>query len=65
MNLIEGLQKEIARNQELIKLYETFPMGHIAAALFKQDIAAAESAIACGDTVAMVRTYAALKENDA
>lgn len=57
MNLIEGLQEEIKRVNEIIKEYED-PLlngaGMFAATLLKGSIKQAENAIAQMDTVAML-----------
>lgn len=61
MNLIEGLQSEMNRVREIIKVYETIPTGALAATMMKMDIAETEKAIATGDTVEMMRCYEDLK----
>jgi len=63
MNLIEGLQKEMDRNRELLEMYEYVPAGLFGAANIKKDIKDAEAAIADGDTLAMMRCYEQLKQN--
>lgn len=62
MNLIEGLQTELNRNREILKLYEEIPTGAFGAIMIKQGIATAEKAIGENDIVAMVRSLAELKE---
>ncbi|MCK5617251.1 hypothetical protein KAR91_86100 [Candidatus Pacearchaeota archaeon] len=64
MNLIEGLQKELARNRELLKAYEEIPTGAFGAAMIKGSIEIAENAMACGDTVAMLKAYKDLEESE-
>jgi hypothetical protein len=59
-SLGEALPQEIARVQELIKDYESVPMGHIAAGLMKQDIKKAHEAMISGDMVGMLAAYQAL-----
>jgi len=65
MNLIEGLQQEIKRVNEIIKEYEN-PMllgtGFFAATMMKRSIKQAENAIAQMDTVAMIIALKDLKE---
>ena len=53
MNLIEGLQAEIKRVNEIIPYYEEIPTGIFAITLMKNSINNAEKAIAGMDTVAM------------
>ena len=60
-SLAETLPQEIARVQELIKDYESVPIGHIAASLMKQDIAKAHTAMMAGDLVGMIAAYEELK----
>lgn len=60
-SLGEALPREIERVQELIKEYESVPMGHIAASMMKADIKKAHDAMISGDIVGMVRLYAELK----
>ena len=64
MNLIEGLQKEIARNREILKFYEEIPQGVFGATMIKRDIKIAEKAIANIDTVQMVRSLKTLRETN-
>jgi len=63
-NLMDGLLEELRRNRELAAIYDTIPTGAIGAALIRRDIATAEKAIAESDTVAMLRVYNALKNNE-
>lgn len=60
-SLGEALPKEIERVQELIKDYESVPMGHIAATLMKQDIKKAHDAMMSGDLPGMLAAYEELK----
>lgn len=64
MNLIEGLQKEIERNKELLEAYESIPQGGFGAHFIRQSIEHGEKAIAEHDTVEMVHALASLKENN-
>lgn len=60
-SLGEALPSEIERVQELIKQYESVPMGHIAASMMKADVKKAHDAMINGDIVGMVAVYAELK----
>ena len=63
MNIIEGLQKEMQRNRELVEIYKSIPTGAFGAAMIQMDINVAESAIATGDTIKMIQIYETLKNN--
>jgi hypothetical protein len=63
MNLIEGLQKEIQRNRNLVKIYNEVPKGVFASIMINQDIVDAERAMAEGDTIAMIRLFETLQNN--
>lgn len=66
MNLIEGIHEEIDRCRTVIGYYkEVGPSGAFGAMMMEQDISRARTAIAEGDTVAMVRCLAALKAVEA
>lgn len=56
MNLIEGLQEEIKRVNEIIKEYDELPRnaGAFASAMMKNSVKMGEKAIANMDTVAML-----------
>ncbi len=54
-NLIDGLNAELIRNREILKIYEGIPERRFGAVMIKQSIKMAEKAIAEGDIVAMVR----------
>ena len=63
MNLMEGLLSEMNRARELQKQYEEIGTpGLFGAAMIRGAIAAAEGAIASNDVVAMLTSYAKLKE---
>ena len=64
MNLIEGLQTEMDRVREIIKEYEELPnnAGAFASGMMKFSIKNAESSIAIGDTIGMMKAYNDLKE---
>ena len=61
MNLIEGLNSELTRARELLKLYEEIPTGGFGAMMIRQAIYDAEKSIAHGDTVGMLEAYKALE----
>jgi hypothetical protein len=60
-SLGEALPREIERVQELIGQYESVPMGHVAAAMMKQEIKKAHDAMISGDLVGMIAAYKELK----
>jgi len=63
-NLMEGLQRELKRNRELVKEYEAIgTAGNFGRAFICRDIMEGEHAIADDDVVAMLRAYNKLKEN--
>lgn len=62
-NLIEGIQQELKRNQELLEEYKKIPTGAFGAMMIQADIDRAEKAIADDDIVEMVKAYEALKES--
>lgn len=62
MNLIEGLQKEMERCRELVKIYEQIPTGSFGAAMIRQDIEHAEKAIADNNMFDMLACYKKLKK---
>lgn len=64
MNLIEGLNLQINRVNEIIKEYESIPggAGNLAAAVMKENIIAAQKAMATGDTIEMMKQYKSLEE---
>lgn len=64
MNLIEGLQYEMNRCRELLKMYESIPQGVFGATVIKQSIKEAEEAINNGDTVQMMACYEQLKSHE-
>ncbi len=65
MNLIEGIQKELNRNRELLKMYQGIgPAGTFGVQVIKAAIEEAEQAIANGDTVKMVTCYKKLQETE-
>ena len=64
MNLIEGLQEEIKRVNEIIKEYEELPKGAgvFASTLMKASVKKAENEISQIDAVMMLSAYKELKE---
>lgn len=60
-SLGEALPREIERVQELIRQYESVPMGHIAAAMMKADVKRAHEAMISGDITGMIAVYEELK----
>lgn len=64
MNLIEGLQKELQRNREILKIYEEIPQGAFGATMIKMAIDKAEKAMAEGDAVEMLKCYKELQETE-
>lgn len=64
MNLMEGLIEQMNRNRELLEAYKAIGIpGTFGSAMIIADIQAAEKAMGEGDTVAMLKCFAALKEN--
>lgn len=57
----DALPREMARVRELIPIYESVPMGHIAAAGMRSDLDAAARALAEGDVAQMIRVHESLK----
>lgn len=64
-SLAEALPREIERVHELILIYESVPMGHIAASMMRQSIKGAHKAMMEGDVAAMVGAYEDLKGYEA
>jgi hypothetical protein len=66
MNLIEGIQEELARNRELLAIYQSLPggAGVFGAVVIDRAIKAAEEAMATGDTVAMIQAYKMLESTE-
>jgi hypothetical protein len=60
-NLIDGIQLEINRCQELLKIYEGIPAGAFGGSMIKQAILSAEKAMSGGDVVEMVKCYRELE----
>jgi hypothetical protein len=60
--LADALPREIERVQEIIKVYEETPAGHLAAAMMRADIKRAHEAMMSGDLAGMISAYQALKE---
>jgi len=62
MNLIEGLQEEIKRVNEIIKIYDEIPAGQFESGMMSSSIKNAYNVIAIGDTILMMKAYNDLKE---
>ncbi len=60
-NVHDALLCEITRVQNLIKLYETIPLGYLAVLLMQEEICRAQKAISDGDTVTMITSLRDLK----
>jgi len=64
MNLIEGLKKEIARNEELLDGYKAIgPAGVLGGMAIQSDLNMAKRALETQDIVAMVRICKTLQGN--
>lgn len=61
-NLIEGIQRELKRNRELLVEYESIPQGVFGATMIKHTIIQAEKAIAVNDVTEMIKVLAELQE---
>ncbi len=63
-NLMQGLCEEIDRVKEILKVYESLPLGvgAFAAALMKQDVLRAEQCRNSGDAIEMIKLLNSLKE---
>ena len=60
-----ALPAEMARvRDKIIPVYDSIPMGHIAASMMRADLDQAAKALAQGDVVAMLRVYESLKGYD-
>lgn len=59
--LADALPREIERVQDLIPIYESVPLGHIAASMMRHSIKKAHRAMVEGDAVEMIRLYEELK----
>jgi len=58
----EEMPKEMARVREMLPIYDSIPMGLIAAGLMRAALDRAAVALAQGDVVAIIRSYAELKD---
>lgn len=62
-NLIDGLQAELKRCDELLKAYkEIGPAGLFASQMLSKELEGAREAMADGDCVQMLKSLAALRE---
>lgn len=70
MNLLEGLQAEIKRNQELLTVYKELPAqpglfsGLFGAMMIERKIMRGEMALVSGDAIEMLAAYAELKGSE-
>ena len=64
MDLLQGLEKELARNREILEMYKEIPTGVFGATMIQMAIDKADKAIADGDVVAMMAAYSELKETE-
>lgn len=64
MNILEGLQQEIKRNQHLLKVYQEIPTGAFGAAFIAEDIKKGEKALVSGDIIEMVHICKVLQDNN-
>jgi hypothetical protein len=62
-NLVEALEREIDRNRELLKAYESIPTGTFGAMMIERDIKNAVKALASGDAVEIIKAYQEMKDN--
>lgn len=63
-NLVEGLDREIKRNRELLDEYKSIPSGVFAATFIGRDVDAAIHALGSGDVVEMMKIYNTLKSHE-
>lgn len=62
MNLVEGLNKEIERCQELLIAYHDIgPPGAFASVMIKSEIKEGLDSLVSGDVVRMMKAYESLK----
>jgi len=64
MTLLEGLQEEMNRVREIIKIYDKLPnnAGDFVSGMMKQSVKKAESLIVIGDIIEIAEAYKELKE---
>jgi len=64
MNIIEGIQKEIDRVEEIIKEYKELPKnaGAFASMMMENSIKNAKNSIATDDTIGMLKAFKDLQE---
>lgn len=62
MNLIDGLNSELTRARELLKLYEGIPTGAFGVALIKTVIEHAELSMRTDNLPEMMKAYDALRK---
>lgn len=61
-NLIEGIQEEQTRCRELLVFFKSIPTGFFGTAVIELALKNADKAIASGDVVEMLKSYAELKK---
>lgn len=62
----DALPREMARvRDEVIPIYDSVPMGHLAAGMMRQSLDLATKALAEGDVIAMLRVFEDLKGYEA
>ena len=62
MNLIEGLNSELTRARELLKLYESIPTGGFGVTVIRPVIEHAELSMRIDNLPEMMKTYDALRK---
>lgn len=62
--LADALPREIERVQDLIPIYESVPMGHLAAVMMRNSIKEAHQAMVGGDVVGMLSSLKDLQGYD-
>lgn len=61
----DALPREMTRVRKLIPLYQSVPMGFLAAGMMERSLDEAQRALAEGDVVAMIRCHEDLKGYEA
>jgi len=61
MNIIDGINEELIRANELLNAYRSIPAGAFGVIMIEQVIEQAEDSLHNGDAVEMVEAYAALQ----
>ena len=63
-NMLEALQQEIKRNEELLEEYKKVPAGRLAGILIDQELKQAKKSVTDGDTVQMIKSLETLRGNN-